>query len=200
MDLLLIRHGQSEANQKGLLISNDKDDLTRLGQQQSERLAQYIQAHFQLPEIIYSSPWQRAKATAERVFIPQSDAIHYDARLAETNPGEFETWQEAEFNRQFPDFYDDLNRPYKAGESHMQMAKRVIDWVETCIMTRSADEGLVAVVAHGGPISIILQYLFGMPIEQRYPTFTVPNASYSHLIWRADLQRYCATSIGLQPE
>jgi glucosyl-3-phosphoglycerate phosphatase len=39
MDILLIRHGQSVANERGLLIANASDDLTELGVQQSRLLA-----------------------------------------------------------------------------------------------------------------------------------------------------------------
>lgn len=200
MDLLLIRHGQSEANEKGLLISNSSDGLTVTGEKQSERLSALIKRKPFVPDLVYSSPWQRAKATTVQVFPQQQDNIIYEPRLAETNPGIYGSWQETEFNRQFPNFYDDLSNQYEGGESHMDMASRVIEWLKQMIEPRQDVEGLLAVVAHGGPISVMLQYLLGMPIEARYPSFIVPNASYSSLIWRKDLQRYCAVSVGVQPE
>lgn len=80
----------------------------------------------------------------------------------------------------------------------MDMANRVIEWLEQVVQRYQTPGGLLAVVAHGGPISVMLQYILGMPIEEKYPSFTVPNASYSHLVWRPDLQRYCVSVVGHQ--
>ena len=58
------------------------------------------------------------------------------------------------------------------------------------------ESGLTAGGAHGGAISVVLQHLLGVPIETHYPSFTVPNASFTYLKWRADLSRYCLERAG----
>lgn len=198
MNLLLIRHGQSVANQKGLLIANEKDGLTAAGIEQSIKLGNVLAISKNIPSVIYSSPWERAKQTAELIFEQEKTNIYYDASLAETHPGIYGTWQEGAFNNKFPDFYNDLTNRYEEGESHMEMAKRVCHWVDEKIFTTLKEDGLMAIVTHGGPITVVLQYLLGMPIASLYPTFTVSNASYSKLIWREDLNRYCVINIGSQ--
>ena len=196
MDIVLIRHGQSVANQKGLLISNDQDDLTENGVAQSHALATRIPAVLAEARWLYCSPWRRALSTAEIVLGERMPETQLDARLAETFPGRHGTWLEKDFNAAFPDFYQDLGRRYDGGESHRDMTQRVCQWVQTEIVPRQHEPGLLMAVAHGGPITVILQYLLGVPMEERYPSFTVPNASMSRLQWRADLGRFCLITAG----
>ncbi|WP_432257913.1 histidine phosphatase family protein [Cupriavidus sp. TMH.W2] len=194
MDLLIIRHGQSNANANGLLISNDQDELSALGRSQSECLRDTLAQYDYAPSRVISSPWRRARQTAETVF--NAAEIAFDARLAETHPGVFGTWLERDFNSAYPDFHRDIRNTYEGGESHWDMTVRVRAWTDETVMLRIAEAGLLAVVAHGGPISVILQHLLGVPIESHYPTFTVPNASFTYLKWRADLNRFCVERLG----
>ncbi|MCA7085484.1 histidine phosphatase family protein [Cupriavidus sp. DB3] len=194
MDLLIIRHGQSNANANGLLIADDRDELSKLGREQSLRLKSTLADFGFQPSQIVCSPWLRARQTAELVF--DRHPLTLEARLAETHPGMFGTWLEGEFNRTYPDFCRDIANRYEGGESHLEMACRVRQWVDETIKPSMAEPGLLAVVAHGGPISVVLQYLLGIPIESHYPTFTVPNGSFTLLTWRADLQRYCVERLG----
>lgn len=195
MDLLLIRHGQSNANAKGLLISTDQDELTNLGKRQSMQLAEKLAEFGYTPSPIFCSPWMRARQTAEQLF-DRSTQMTFDSRLAETHPGKYGTWLEADFNRAFPDFNQAIANRYEDGESHLDMANRVCEWVDAEVKPRATQPGLLAAVLHGGPISVILQHLLGVPIETHYPSFTVPNASFTYLKWRPDLGRYCLERAG----
>jgi glucosyl-3-phosphoglycerate phosphatase len=195
MDLLLIRHGQSNANAQGLLISTDQDELTDLGKRQSAQLAATLSKFGYTPSPVFCSPWMRARQTAEALF-SDTAALKFDARLAETHPGKFGTWLEADFNRAYPDFNRTIENRYEGGESHLDMTIRVREWVDSEVQPRTGEPGLMAAVAHGGPISVVLQHLLGVPIETHYPSFTVPNASFTYLKWRADLGRYCLERAG----
>ncbi|HQU08107.1 phosphoserine phosphatase 1 [Ferrovum sp. JA12] len=197
MDVILIRHGQSRANQDGLLISNETDDLTELGRQQSQALAMHMRNTISQAQFLYSSTWQRALSTAEIVFAERFGDAQLDSRITETSAGKHGSWLEEDFNRTYPDFYSDLSRRYEGGESHKDMSLRVIDWVDSIILSRAQQSGLLVCVTHGGPISVMLQYLMGMPFESRYPSFTVPNASYTKLHWRIDLRRFCLVCMGV---
>lgn len=197
MDVILIRHGQSVANQKGLLISNDTDDLTYAGHQQSQALAAHLQTTIAQADVLVSSPWRRALTTAEILYGSRMDQAKIEHRITETYAGKHGTWLESNFNRAFPNFYQDLSRRYDGGESHKDMSLRVTDWVESVLLAEAQQPGLLVCVTHGGPISVMLQHLMGMPFEARYPSFTVPNASYTKLQWRADLNRYCVACMGV---
>lgn len=195
MDLLLVRHGQSVANAKGLLISTDKDGLTELGKAQSINLATTLERFAFEPAQIYCSPWARARQTAELLF-GESTPMTFDARLAETHPGVYGSWLEVDFNRAFPDFNKNIRNRYEQGESHLDMAQRVQAWVNSEVLPKTQEPGLMVAVAHGGPISVVVQHLLAVPIETHYPSFTVPNASFTYLKWRADLNRFCLERAG----
>lgn len=196
MDIILIRHGQSVANEKKLLISNELDGLTTIGGNQSMEMAETFKRDEYLPDIIYCSPWKRAVETANIVFPDHLKSIIFDERLAETHPGVYGTWLEEDFNRKYPQFHQDIANKYEGGESHLDMANRVCEWIDTEVKPKVNSKGLLVVVAHGGPISVILQYLLSIPIETHYPSFSVPNASYTHLIWRDDKKRFCLITAG----
>jgi glucosyl-3-phosphoglycerate phosphatase len=196
MDIILIRHGQSHANQAGLLIANSEDGLTALGVEQSVALDATLRKFGVRANAYFVSPWKRALETAQIIFPQVVHDFNIDPRLAETNPGRFGTWLEKDFNDAYPDFYSDMDARYDGGESHLDMARRVHDWISSEVLKSPGEAGVICVVAHGGPISIILQTLLSIPLEARYPSFSVPNASFSMLRWRADKSRFVAERIG----
>jgi broad specificity phosphatase PhoE len=65
LKLLLVRHGQSQGNGEGRMEGWYSTDLTDLGQQQAQRLGQYLAATRWPPTQIYCSPLLRATATLE---------------------------------------------------------------------------------------------------------------------------------------
>ncbi|MBT8537147.1 histidine phosphatase family protein [Polynucleobacter paneuropaeus] len=195
MDLLIIRHGQSEANSKGLLISDSRDKLTPLGIIQSCKLKKKINQLGVNASLIFCSPWARAFQTAEIVF-GEGASIALDGRIAETNPGKFKNWLEVDFNIAYPEFNLDIKNKYEEGESHLEMANRVIHWINEEVETRLNQLGLIVIVSHGGPISVMLQYLLKIPVEKFYPTFAVQNASLTKLKWDTQRNRYILISAG----
>ena len=195
MDVIFIRHGQSEANINGTLIADEFDKLTPLGKKQSEELRHVLESLKLTPKLLFCSPWTRARQTADILF--DCDVkMEFDERLAETNPGIFSTWLEKDFNLIYPEFSKDISNRYNGGESHLDMAHRVCNWLVEKIEPYKKQDLTIMAVSHGGPISVAIQYLLNISIEDFYPTFTVPNASISHLRWRADLNRFCALRIG----
>ena len=197
MDILLIRHGESEANRKKVLISDRHDPLSESGIKQSKLLRAKIEELRLEPTHLYASPWNRAASTLRIIYPNLAEDANYDERLAETNPGIYSTWLEADFLDKFPCFSKDIKNKYEGGESHKEMANRVQDWVMEVIDSGKKAPGLVVVVAHGGPLSIILQTLLRIPIDACYPSFTLPNASASLIKWRSDLNRYVVQYLGL---
>lgn len=196
MKLFLIRHGQSTANEKGLLISNRNDSLSKKGVIQSKELKEKI-ISLNLNKIkVYSSPWSRAKETAEILF-PNEEIIFHE-ELAETNPGDFGNWLEKDFFEKFSDFSKNIENKYENGESHYDMSKRVVEILNYILdkEDRNSDTSII-IIYHGGPISISLQYLLNIEIKNNYPSFTVPNASISILNWREDFNRFVVEQIGI---
>ncbi len=64
-NIYLVRHGQDEDNAEGLLNGHRDRPLTELGRQQAAIVAEKLRAN--AIDVIYSSPLQRAKATADTI-------------------------------------------------------------------------------------------------------------------------------------
>ena len=68
--LLIIRHGQSEANLQGVFVGHTNSPLSDLGKQQAEVTAEYIVSNFHV-DAVYASDLERAfytgKAVADRL-------------------------------------------------------------------------------------------------------------------------------------
>lgn len=176
MKLYLIRHAQSVANSQHKLISNRRDPLTEMGRTQAENLRQRLHCKSIFFDNIFSSPWQRARETAEIVCLGLEDKICEDENLAETNPGRFENWLEQDFYDTFPNFHKDITNTYEDGESHADMASRVQGFVEQKIVPLYETDYRVAVFTHGGPIAVILQWIMSSNATLNYPVSSIPNA------------------------
>jgi alpha-ribazole phosphatase len=65
--LLLVRHGQSEANVSGLLLGRSDSPLTELGYRQAELLGEALAARLPAPSRLLTSPLLRARQTAAAI-------------------------------------------------------------------------------------------------------------------------------------
>ena len=65
MNIYLVRHGEDEDNAAGILNGRRNTPLTALGKKQANLVAKELQSKLLKVDIIYSSPLQRARQTAE---------------------------------------------------------------------------------------------------------------------------------------
>jgi broad specificity phosphatase PhoE len=85
MRLMLVRHGQSEANLKHLLQGQSQGALTPLGQAQAERLAQALKV--MSFDLILSSDLARARDTARTIAETTGVPLEFSAALREWHVG-----------------------------------------------------------------------------------------------------------------
>ena len=87
--LLLVRHGQSQANLNRTFAGQTNPDLTELGKNQAETLANYLAAHYKIDKI-YSSDLIRARHTAAPTARKLGLPITLRKQLREIDAGEWE--------------------------------------------------------------------------------------------------------------
>lgn len=163
MQILLIRHGQSEADILDVHEGRADFSLTDLGTRQAHLMAQWVEKHFP-PEIIWSSTLKRAKETAlilsNTTYIP----IIFEEDLMEDNNGVLAGLTKEEARKiplpKFP------HESVENGESIIDFRAR-IEKVFSKIITTSTQER-IAIVAHGGVISYVLQSFLRMHINSEY--------------------------------
>lgn len=153
--VLLLRHGQTDANAAGVLQGHQPTPLNELGLVQAHRLAERVARHVPKVTALISSDLRRAVQTTRAVSAACGLAPVYDDAWRERGFGSFEgkhvgerdTWRAA---------HGDTDPP--GAESVPEFRARVHAAL-LALPHRFADHECVAVVTHGGPIGVILRLL-----------------------------------------
>jgi broad specificity phosphatase PhoE len=173
MMLYLFRHGKSHANIARLVTGTPADTLVDEGRRQAEAVRGWIDEAHLNADHFFTSTWQRAQETARLIF-PRAE-WRIDARLGETDAGSVAQWPLAEFVARHPRFYGDNATPYPGGESHEDLNRRVMDWLDE-LLAQHAPNARIVVVAHSGPIACLVQHALGIGME-RFPALLPSHAS-----------------------
>jgi len=154
LELLLIRHGQSQFNVDS--TGGFDSALTDLGCEQARRLAPWVALNFQ-PAAFYASPMQRARQTAELIqpalALPiqfRDDLCEVDFEIGPVMP-QFATPSIAIGGDTFS--VSDLDERYAAFQTRVLAAFHDI--------LRQHDAGTILIVTHGGVIATMLRTIFG---------------------------------------
>lgn len=182
MKLLLIRHGQSEANLLQQVTGSPHAELTELGRAQSARLGNALRDTDAVPDAIYVSAMLRAKQTAELVFPRQE--LRVSPAFNEADAGSVAEWPRAQFDNCYRDFWTPFDpcRRFPDGESHQDLQDRVVQAVQQLLGCYKGTDTLIALVAHAGTISSIFHWLYSVPMHM-FSRFVVDNASATLLEW-----------------
>lgn len=182
--LLIIRHGQSVSNIKGVFTGNLDLSLTEQGLQQAAITADYIVSNFQVDEV-YASDLCRAsdtgKAVADRLGLP----VHTDRRLREIYAGQWEGRSFNDLTENFSSYTvwrtDIGNCVTDGGESVAQLSERVL---EAFTEIAKNNEGKTVVIAtHATPIRALQCYCEGKTLAQMKDVPWVTNASVTTVVY-----------------
>jgi len=156
--LLIVRHPETEANVTGRFVGQGESAYTAEGCRQARRLPRKL-AQFK-PDVVWSSPLQRALVVAERTCRLTGTPLRIDQRLIELDFGQAHglTWEEiAEAG--IPFNYRSAEEPVApGGESRCVLEARV----GACIDEMCSVGGRHLVVAHAGVMRAALAHLLGL--------------------------------------
>lgn len=155
--VILIRHGQTSWNLRKKYCGLTDLYLNGRGKKQAEKLR--LRLKNELIHKVYSSDRKRALQSAEIIF--KGARIEKVGDLREMSFGIFEGRGYKEILREYPSLYKKwLKRPFKVtipkGESPMDFKKRIMAAFKKIALCNKGKT--VAVVCHGGTISVILNY------------------------------------------
>src|SRR3990172_13222712 len=88
MRLILVRHGETDANKGSLALGRDDVELNETGRWQAQRVADALQR--QPIAAVYSSPLRRTLDTARAIAERHQLAVQVDDGLIEMDIGEME--------------------------------------------------------------------------------------------------------------
>lgn len=180
--LLAIRHGQTDSNTNGHYMGWSQEDLNQKGQAQVQLLSKRL-ADTEI-DTIYTSPLQRARATAEAVAKPHNiDPIEMND-LIEINLGDWQGLHASEIAKQWPDMWqqsriDPSVISWPNGESFAQAVHRSVYAFQSIA---KANQGkLVAIVTHDIIVRIMAMHVLGVPYST-YRRMETGNASFTKII------------------
>ncbi|MFJ5770982.1 histidine phosphatase family protein [Psychrobacillus sp. NPDC093180] len=168
MELLIIRHGQSEADLLGVHEGRADFPLTALGEQQATKMTAYVAAHFP-PDIILTSPLKRAKATALLLQEEIGCQLIEEQELMEFNNGVLAglAREEAAVKYPLPPNGRPAHIPIESGESELEFRFRAEKIFHQIVYDYQGYKR-VAVISHGGLISQFLKAYLQQPISSQH--------------------------------
>lgn len=166
MKLYLVRHGDTVGTVRKKYHGHTDVCLDKKGIVQVKRLARHLKKiSF---TAAYASDLLRCRQTAQLIIGRRRIPIEFKKGLREIN---FGRWEGKSFNemqeddcRLFEKWYHDLaNFTMPDGESTKAMADRIIKEVNKIV--RKHRDGNVLIVAHGGPIRVVLCDVLGLSAQ-----------------------------------
>ena len=160
--IILVRHGQTEWNKAYRFQGRTNVQLTDEGKRQAHSLSERLRSW--PPDVIYSSPLDRAKYTAEAIASPFNMTPIILPELEEIN---FGTWEgqsfdalKSECSEEYSRWRDDpFFNPPKGAETWPELEARLKRAVD--IMLSSPYKRIVA-VSHGGIMRALYAVIMGL--------------------------------------
>ena len=181
--IILIRHGQSEANLKGVFGGNTDFELSGLGIKQAELAAKYLKETENI-EKVYCSDLKRAYKTGCVVAEEFGIEITKDKRLREINGGE---WEGEPFDSlgqrsDYKIWLSDIgNVKCPGGEAVKDLQIRFKEAL--CEIAEENKGKTVAVATHATPIRAMMSYIKSGGAEMMKDIPWVSNASLTTLVY-----------------
>lgn len=180
LNLILVRHGETEWNAQRRYQGQSDVPLSELGVRQAELLAGRLAG--EKIDAVYASDLSRAWETAQFVAEKSGLKVSPEPRLRELKFGILEglTFDEAE--TQHPEmiaaWLDDFNNTPDGAETIRAFNERIVSLLDD--LKEKHDKQIVLLVGHGGSLSEILRVVLGLSQEKRW-YLEMENASLSEV-------------------
>ena len=180
---ILVRHGQSKANECGYLVGNMEAPLSQKGERQARAVSEYILKAYKV-DVIYSSPLSRAINTVKGVADALNLKINAEDKLKEFNFGAWEGLTLEEIKNKFDDGYSKWAADPgvfvpEGGESMALLQKRVVEALKE--IGKREDGKTVLIGSHSSVIRALQCYIQGLPLTKMKNTPWVLNGSIAEI-------------------
>lgn len=167
MRLILVRHGETEANVNGVYSGWTNYHLTEKGKKQVKRLVNILVE--ENIDVIYSSPSERTLDTARNIGSLLNLEVNIKENIRELNFGIFEgkTNKEIqdEFQRDYKAWVEDfVNFRIPKGESLQDLYTRI----NSLLTDIKGTDKTYLFVTHGGVIQTIITMLLGLELKKMW--------------------------------
>jgi broad specificity phosphatase PhoE len=180
MNLLLLRHAESEHNILGSLgVAENDAPLTALGKDQAIKAAQ-ICADYK-PKVIYCSPYTRAVETATAISAQCEAPILQTESLREIDTGKWGGLSNEVLQSKLKEIgmWEWSERKYQwcppGGESFEDVTNRSKRFIESLL--NESDDTIIC-VTHNAVLKVLLAWLLNKPLSETM-SMVYPNAAIS---------------------
>lgn len=190
--LILVRHGQTEANKNSLALGRADVPLNDLGREQASRLAKALSDR---PITnVYASPLSRTRETAEPIGAALGLEVQIDESLIEMDVGELDGLDFGAVRENYPGFIetwlsdDGPEQPMPGGESLRQVSERASGFLEH-VSGEHAGVTTCA-VSHNFVILTMLVQVMGLELRSfrrlRHGVAAVSVVEWDGKVWRVE--------------
>lgn len=162
--LYIVRHGQSQANAKGILQGSKIDTpLTTKGIDQARATKEAL-ATINFSKVV-ASPLLRAAQTAS-IIAGFDKTITFDPRLVEYDYGHWDGMLEADVWSKYPQYFDAKHNllpnswEQSGGDSYDEVKAKIAELFAELVKKYPNDS--VLIVSHGFTIKLMLDYVLGI--------------------------------------
>ena len=162
MELILVRHGETDWNKGSIFRGHEDVKLNATGILQADATADALKG--KVFEAIYSSPLKRAMVTAVRIALPHEIKVREFEAFLDVNYGLWQGLKEETVKERYSKAYDRWNTSparmkFPGGEKIKNAWKRVNSGLRELLMIHGT--GSVVIVSHRIPIKFMTAYLLG---------------------------------------
>lgn len=173
MNILIVRHGQTDYNKERKLQGWTDNPLNENGKQQALRTKMKLEK--EPIDIILCSPLTRAKQTAAIINANRKIPTIYDDRLRERDFGEFEGIAIADF-KPYEVWSYKQDKQYEKAESTKDFLNRIYEFLEE--IQKEYKGKNILIVAHAGVSIAISCYFEGIPEDDKLVDIRLKNGEY----------------------
>jgi alpha-ribazole phosphatase len=179
--LLLVRHGLTDWNAAQRFQGQHDLPVNDIGRRQAAALAERLAG--EPLQAVIASDLQRAQATAGAIVDRQACLITIEPRLREISFGAWEGLTYAEIAAGHPEVLaawekNILENAPPGGETLNQLAGRVQAVLDELLLAQDGET--ILLVAHGGPLQVLICLALGLPPE-KYWQFHLSPGSLSEI-------------------
>jgi probable phosphoglycerate mutase len=189
--LLLIRHGQTDDNHRGVFQGQQGRGLNDRGRDQAAQLAARLSRTGIRVDAIHCSDLARARETAEILGEALGLAPREDPDLREVWMGAWEGLTRAEVQARFPEEWAAWNSGVDVrrggGETYAELGARMTRALRRIAAQHAGRSA--AIVSHGAAIKTFTAGMLGVPVEQMR-AFQVPTNTGVCLVEQTEEGRF----------
>jgi alpha-ribazole phosphatase len=167
--LLLVRHGETEANSSERFWGKTDVRLGPVGLRQAEKLRDRLAS--EKIDYVYASQMKRALVTAQTIAAPHQVEVTSCPELREIDFGKIEGLKFNEVDTQFPEVTQlwlqrSPQLAYPGGESLVELDARITEFRTRLV--KHTEKELVLIVAHSGVLRTLICQVLDLEMRNRW--------------------------------